>query len=82
MWLVYLRFDDQGSVKTYHIRVPDQRSVKDLMACAEQRGLSSTARLEEYAIFSSGRTIQARTQPNFHFYLYEDWMERWKAISS
>jgi hypothetical protein len=36
MRLVYLRFGYQASVKTLHIRVPDQRSVKELIACAKQ----------------------------------------------
>lgn len=82
MWLVYLRFDDQDTVKTYHVRTSDLRAVNEILACAEQHGLTSTAKLVEYAGFISSGTIliQPILTPNFHFYLYEDWMEHWKKV--
>lgn len=82
MWLVYLRFDDQGSVKTYHIRTPDRISVNEILMCAEQHGLTPTAKLVEYAAFISSGTIKLKPMlaPNFHFYLYEDWLARWKDV--
>lgn len=83
MWLVYLRFDDQGIVKTNHVRTPDSPSMNEILVCAEQHGLTSTAKLVEYAGFISSGTIKLKPvlAPNFHFYLYDDWLLRWKAVT-
>jgi hypothetical protein len=35
MWLVYLRFDDQGTVRTYHIRTGGKDSVESILKQAE-----------------------------------------------
>jgi hypothetical protein len=39
MWLVYLRFDDQGQVKTYHVTAENKKAVDEIYALAEQHGL-------------------------------------------
>jgi hypothetical protein len=39
MWLVYLRFDDQGQVKTYHVTAESKKAVDEIYALAEQHGL-------------------------------------------
>ncbi|HEU4323048.1 MAG TPA: hypothetical protein VFS21_07830 [Roseiflexaceae bacterium] len=82
MWLVYLRFDDQGLVKTYHIRTGNKRDVEQIVACAEQHGLSPTAKLVEYAAFSASGTIKLKPMiaPNFHFYEHGDFLTRWSAV--
>lgn len=84
MWLLYLRFDDQGEVKTYHVRTGSKANVLDLLALAEQHGLTSTARLVEYAAFAVSGTIKLKPMivSNFHFYLHSDFVERWKAVHS
>lgn len=80
MWLVYLRFDDAGAVKTYHVRTYNRAMVDELITLAEQRGLTPTAKLVEYAAFITSGTIKLKPMlaPNFHFYLHEDWVARWK----
>ena len=41
MWLVYLRFDDQGVVRTYHIRTGSRADVDVILALAKQRLLAA-----------------------------------------
>ncbi len=84
MWLLYLRFDDQGEVKTYHVRTGSKADVLDLLALAEQHGLTATARLVEYAAFAVSGTIKLKPMmvPNFHFYLHTEFVERWQAVDS
>ncbi|PDW03381.1 hypothetical protein CJ255_08985 [Candidatus Viridilinea mediisalina] len=83
MWLVYLRFDDQGTVRTYHIRTHNRETVNELLKLAEQRGLTPTATLVEYAAFIISGTLKLKPMlvPNFHFYLHEEWVERWQDIT-
>ncbi|HRQ39601.1 MAG TPA: hypothetical protein PLD25_16965 [Chloroflexota bacterium] len=45
MWLVYLRFDDQGQVQTYHVTAVNKTAVNHIYHLAEQHGLPLTARL-------------------------------------
>lgn len=80
MWLVYLRFDDQGQVKTYHIRTSSKEDVNALFALAEKHGLTSTAKLVEYAAFIVSGAIKLKPMivPNFHFYQDEDFLAKWK----
>ena len=82
MWLCYLRFDDQGRVVTFHIGCPTKGAAEETVQYAEQHGLAATARLVEYAIFHSSRTIFARQAPNFHFYSYWEFIERWKQATA
>ena len=80
MWLVYLRFEDQGQVKTYHVRTGSKDSVQALIALAEKHGLTTTAKLVEYAAFIASGTIKLKPMmvPNFHFYLDEEFLAKWK----
>jgi hypothetical protein len=80
MWLVYLRFEDQGQVKTYHIRTSSKDDVSALFALAEKHGLTTTAKLVEYAAFIASGTIKLKPMivPNFHFYLDEEFLAKWK----
>lgn len=80
MWLVYLRFEDQGQVKTYHIRTGNKDDVQQLLSLAEKHGLTRTAKLVEYAGFIVSGTIKLKPMivPNFHFYLHQDWVARWQ----
>jgi len=80
MWLVYLRFDDQGRVKTYHVRTSSKDDVQALLVLAEKHGLTTTEKLVEYAAFIVSGTIKLKPMivPNFHFYLDEDFLARWK----
>lgn len=82
MWLVYLRFDDGGQVKTYHIRTYSKNDVTDLIARAERHGLTPTSKLVEYAAFITSGTIKLKPMivPNFHFYQHEEFIERWEAV--
>ena len=84
MWLVYLRFDDGGQVQTYHIRTYNKATVADLIARAERHGLTPTAKLVEYAAFIVSGTIKLKPMivPNFHFYLHEEFVERWTAADA
>ncbi|MFL5803876.1 MAG: hypothetical protein ACJ8CR_19300, partial [Roseiflexaceae bacterium] len=84
MWLLYLRYDDGGQVKTYHVRTYNKTTVADLIARAERHGLTPTARLVEYAAFIVSGTIKLKPMivPNFHFYLHEDFVEHWTAADA
>lgn len=83
MWLVYFRFDDAGAVRTYHIRTYGREGVNELLKLAEQRGLSPTAKLVEYAAFITSGTIKLKPMlvPNFHFYDHQEWVQRWKEAA-
>jgi hypothetical protein len=80
MWLVYLRFDDQGKTHTYHIRTSSKADVQEIVKLAEKRGLTKTAKLEEYAAFYTSGSINLKPMivPNFHFYLDTDFIAKWK----
>jgi hypothetical protein len=82
MWLLYLRFDTQGAVKTYHVRVPNKGLMLDLVNRCEQHGLQLDEKLVEYAAFITSGTIKLKPMiaPNFHFYDYPDFLERWQQI--
>jgi len=84
MWLVYLRFDDQGKVRTYHVRTANKDSVQEIVKLAEKRGLTKTAKLEEYAAFYTSGSINLKpmTVPNFHFYLHSEFIAKWKEGDS
>lgn len=82
MYLVYLRFDDQGQVVTMHVQAKQLATAQVIMHRAEQHGLTSTARLVEYALFRAGATIQPRQVPNFHFFLDAEWLPRWDAVEA
>jgi hypothetical protein len=84
MWLVYLRFDDGGTVRTYHIRTHNRDMVDELLKLAEQRGLSLTAKLVEYAAFITSGTIKLKPMlvPNFHFYEHADFVRHWNEVAS
>lgn len=84
MWLVYLRFEDQGAVKTYHVRVSNKATSLDLIKLCEQHGLKPTEKLVEYAAFITSGTIKLKPviAPNFHFYDYPDFIERWQQTHS
>jgi hypothetical protein len=84
MWLVYLRFDDQGVVRTYHIRTGSRADVDAILTLAEQRGLAPTAKLVEYAAFMVSGTIKLKPMlvPNFHFYAHADVVRRWHEVGT
>ncbi len=84
MWLVYHRFDDQGTVRTYHIRTSGKDEVDRILARAEKHGLTATSKLVEYAAFIVSGTIKLKPMivPNFHFYLDVDWHKRWEEIET
>jgi hypothetical protein len=46
MWLIYLRFDDKGKVKTYHVTVGNKDESKYLLSLAEKHGLTLTEKLK------------------------------------
>ncbi len=82
MWLVFLRFDDQGHVRTYHIRTGSKHDVQHIISLAEAHGLTATSKLVEYAAFAISGTIKLKPMmvPNFHFYLHNEFIERWQAV--
>jgi len=79
MWLVYLRFDDKNEIKTYHIRTGNKVEAQNILTLAEKRGLTSTAKLIEYAFFYSHGTIKPMHVPNFHFYTDKEFTSRWEG---
>lgn len=80
MWLVYLRFDDKGQVQTYHVTAENEKTVQEIYRLAEQRGLSQTAKLVEYAFFYAHATVKPKHVPNFHFYSSSEFMARWQKV--
>ncbi len=79
MWMVYLRFDDQGEVKTYHVGAGNKESADQVINMAEQRGLTPASQLIEYAVFHSQRNIYPKHVPNFHYYELGDFSKRWET---
>jgi hypothetical protein len=74
--LVHLRFDDAGAVQTCHVGVPSIGYAENVLWRAKERGLTPGAKLVEYAVFSSLRTIHPRQVPNFHFLTLEEFHEQ------
>jgi hypothetical protein len=81
MWLLYFRFDDQGQVVTMHVRCALKRTAEGLLKLAQERGLTPTSRLVEYALFGAGATIQPYTVPNFHYLTEETFRARWEKAA-
>ena len=81
MWLVYLRFDDNGQVKTYHVTAENKRRVDSIFAMAEQHGLSKSEKLAEYAFFYARGTMHPKHVPNFHFYKWSEFEEKWRDVA-
>lgn len=82
MWLVYLRFDDNNEIKTYHVTAPNKIEAEKILALAEKRGLTPSAKLSEYAIFYSQRMIKPMHVPNFHFYKNSEFTSRWEKVEA
>jgi len=84
MWLVYLRFDDHGKARTYHVRTRSKADVQAIVKLAEKRGLTETAKREEYAAFYTSRSTNLKPMiaPNFHVYLDTDFIAKWKEGDS
>ncbi|MCA9926361.1 MAG: hypothetical protein KC421_28530 [Anaerolineales bacterium] len=81
MWLIYLRFDDNGHVKTYHVTGENKRRIDSILAMAEQHGLTKAEKLVEYAFFYARGTMKPKHVPNFHFYKWPEFEERWRKVS-
>lgn len=81
MWLVYLRFEDNGQVKTYHVTAENKRMVDEIYALAEQHGLKLAEKLVEYAFFYAQGTMKPKHVPNFHFYKQDEFVKRWETAS-
>jgi hypothetical protein len=84
MLLVNRRFDDQVKARTYHIRTSSKADVQAIVKLAEKRGLTKTAKPEEYAAFYTSGSINLKPMigPNFHFYLDTDFIAKWKEGDS
>jgi hypothetical protein len=80
MWLVYLRFDHENEIKTYHVTAGNKAEAENVLALAEKRGLSATSKLVEYAIFYARATIKPKHVPNFHFYTHKEFISRWEGV--
>lgn len=82
MWLLYLRFDDRGTVKTYHVRTGSKADVEYLIKLSERHGLFVGEQLVEYAAFAISGTIKLKPMivPNFHFYDHTEFVRRWEAV--
>ncbi|MCB8952103.1 MAG: hypothetical protein H6650_08840 [Ardenticatenales bacterium] len=81
MWLVYLRFEDQEQVQTYHVTAENQKIVNEIYHLAEQHGLNPTAKLVEYAFFYAQGTMKPKHVPNFHFYSASEFKARWQKAA-
>lgn len=82
MWLVYLRFDDNNEIKTYHVTEINKIEAEKILALAEKHGLSATSKLVEYAIFYAHATIKPKHVPNFHFYKGSEFTSRWEKVEA
>ena len=82
MWLLYLRFEDIGGVTTYHVRAATRVAVADLLALAQLRGLTPTARLTEYATFYARTLIRPKQSPPLHVYDEADFRREWKRAQT
>ena len=81
MWLIYLRFDNDGETNTYHVRTRNYDEVKSILQIAEQHGLAPRSKLIEYAYFYSHGTIKPKHVPNFHFYEQHEFLDRWERVA-
>ena len=54
--------------------------VDHILKGTERHGLTPTAHLVEYAAFVVSGTIKLKPMivPNFHFFLEQDWLDRWQ----
>jgi hypothetical protein len=80
MWLVFLRFADQGEVVTTHVRTSNKKGVEDIVKHAEQHGFTPTSRLVEYIGFYASGTIKL-PQPNSKVQDHAEFLRRWEMAS-
>jgi hypothetical protein len=81
MWLVYLRFDDEGQVVTTHVRTSNKSRVQDIIGRAKRHGFTSTARLVDYMAFYSSGTIK-RPQPSSGFLEHGEFLSMWEQVGN
>ena len=79
MWLVYLRYDVAGAAQTYHVSAANKAEAYALLELAREHGPAPAARLAEYAVFYSQRTIRAKEAPNFHMLTDREFRRRFGA---
>ena len=82
MYLLYLRFDDQGQVITMHVQCSRVSTMQQILDLAKQRGFTPASQLVEYASFHANLTIYPRHVPNFHFYKDSDFIKQWERGAS
>lgn len=84
MWLVYLRYEDQEKVDTYHLLAGNKKYVDEILRKAQLHGVTKTAELVEYAAFYTSGTIKKKLAivPNFHFDEESRFFERWETIEA
>jgi hypothetical protein len=71
MWLVYLRFDDQGKTRTYHVRTSSKAAVNvagsaakvGLVCCNGWFGLSVVRRASPDYVAPPPSTMRSTTLP-------------------
>ncbi len=81
MWLVYLRFDDEGDVITTHVRTNSKDSVAEIIKKAETHGFTPSAKLVEYIAFYASGTIKL-PQPNSKVQDHPDFVRRWELAET
>ena len=58
----------------------NKRRVDAIFTMAEQHGLSKSEKLMEYAFFYARSTIKPKHVPNFHYYKWTEFEEKWREV--
>jgi hypothetical protein len=79
MWLLYLRFDDQGEAKIMHLQCTNRKEIQQVLTMARERGLTSTSNLKEYAYFyASGPIYNKGASHNCDLYTTASFGDEWR----
>jgi len=82
MWLLYLRFDNEGKVETHHVTAANKAEADSVLKLASQHGLTASSKLVEYAFFYMRGTVKPKEVPNSHFYKRPEFLDKWRAAES
>ena len=82
MWLVYLRFDNENKVETYHVTAANREEADHVLRLANLHGLTASSKLVEHAFFYTERNVKPKQVPSFHFYKQLDFLSKWNDVES
>jgi hypothetical protein len=72
MWLVFLKFEGEGQVRTTHVHCGNQQEAREAIERAKGQQEQPRLKLTEYVLFYSARTIYQKEANTFPLLFRQD----------